>query len=227
MCDTGSVTEVTGRREANKRATRRALQQAADRLFAQQGYAVTTVRDIAAAAGVTERTFFRYFASKEELIIDEALGWLPDLQDRLRTRPASEDPVTALRRSVLGLASSLASSPRPSLLWLYAEGPPAARTTVLKPGAVLKIEADLAQVIRERLERSGQASAVDNDYLADILARTTFALIRSALIRDWQLRGDGTRKRPAVATLINQAFSTLQIPLAASPTPPGSACTLG
>jgi AcrR family transcriptional regulator len=221
------VTEAPGRREANKRATRQALQQAADRLFAQQGYAATTVRDIAQAAGVTERTFFRYFTGKDELIIDEALGWLPDLRERLRTRPASEDPVTALRRSVLGLASSLASSPRPSLLWLYAEGPPGARNTLLRPGVALKIEADLAEVIRKRLERSGQASAIDNEYLADILARTTLALIRSVLIRDWQLRTDGDRKRPSAATLINQAFSTLQIPLTARSTPRAPARAAG
>jgi hypothetical protein len=92
---------------------------------------------------------------------------------------------------------------------------------------VLKIEADLAQVIHERLDRAGHASAIDNDYLADILARTTLALIRSALIRDWQLRSDGTYKRPAATTLINQAFSTLQIPLAASPTRQAPAHTTG
>ena len=76
-----------GRREAHKQATRQALQQAADRLFAEQGYGATTVRDIAEAAGVTERTFFRYFTGKEELIIEDALGWLPVLLDKLRRRP--------------------------------------------------------------------------------------------------------------------------------------------
>jgi AcrR family transcriptional regulator len=213
------VTETLGRREANKLATRQALQQAADRLFAEQGYAATAVRDIAEAAGVTERTFFRYFAGKEELIIDDALNWLPALQELLRVRPASEDPVTALRESVLELASSLAASPRPSPLWLFTDGPPGSRITRMTPGVVLKIEADLAKVIRERLDHpgqtsdtdsatgtatgtgqtsgtgtgqtsgtgSGETSGIDSDYLADILARTTLALIRSSLIRRWQL----------------------------------------
>src|SRR6202041_319663 len=66
-----------GRREANKQATRQALQQAADRLFAEHGVTQTTVRDIADAAGVTERTFFRYFGSKEDLIIRDAFDWIP------------------------------------------------------------------------------------------------------------------------------------------------------
>jgi AcrR family transcriptional regulator len=244
------VTETLGRREANKLATRQALQQAADRLFAEQGYAATAVRDIAEAAGVTERTFFRYFAGKEELIIDDALNWLPALQELLRVRPASEDPVTALRESVLELASSLAASPRPSPLWLFTDGPPGSRITRMTPGVVLKIEADLAKVIRERLDHpgqtsdtdsatgtatgtgqtsgtgSGETSGIDSDYLADILARTTLALIRSSLIRRWQLSehppspaDPSSPERPSTTTLINQAFATLQIP-PASPAPP-------
>jgi AraC-like DNA-binding protein len=44
------------------------LQQAAMELFAERGYARTTVEDIAARAGLTERTFFRYFADKREVL---------------------------------------------------------------------------------------------------------------------------------------------------------------
>jgi AcrR family transcriptional regulator len=216
---TGPGGAPLGRREANKRATRQALQQAADRLFAEQGYAATTVRDIAAAAGVTERTFFRYFAGKEELIVEDALGWLPILQERIRARPASEDPVTAVRRAVLDVASSLAESPRPAPLWLFTDGPPGARITRRPPGALVRIEAGLAGAIRERLERAGTAAGIDNDYLADILARNVFALIRSALIRGWQLRREGVRRLPSTATLVNQAFATIRMPAAAGPHP--------
>jgi len=208
------VAETLGRREANKRATRQALQHAADRLFASQGYTATTVRDIAQAAGVTERTFFRYFAGKEELILDDALSWLPVLQERVRARPAAEEPVTALRHAVLDVAFSLASSPRPSLLWLFSDGPPGARITRLTPGAVLRAEAGLAEVIRERLETSARPTALDPGYLADILARTTLALIRSALIRGSQLREAGEDAGPLPPGLVNQAFSVLEIPSA-------------
>lgn len=206
------MAETLGRREANKRATRQALQQAADRLFASQGYTATTVRDIAQVAGVTERTFFRYFAGKEELIIDDALSWLPVLQERVRARPADEEPVTALRQAVLDVASSLASSPRPSPLWLFSDGPPGARITRLTPGAVLRAEAGLAEVIRERLASSARPTALDPGYLADILARTTLALIRSALIRGSQLREAGQDGSALSAELVNQAFSVLEIP---------------
>jgi AcrR family transcriptional regulator len=206
------VAETLGRREANKRATRQALQSAADRLFASQGYTATTVRDIAEAAGVTERTFFRYFAGKEELIIDDALSWLPVLQERVRARPAAEEPVTALRLAVLDVASSLASSPRPSPLWLFSDGPPGARITKLTPGAVLRAEAGLAEVIRERLEAAARPAAIDPGYLADILARITLALIRSALIRGSQVREAADGGSPLSVELVNQAFSVLAIP---------------
>lgn len=208
------MTATLGRREASKLATRQAIQQAADRLFTERGYDATTIRDIAGAAGVTERTFFRYFASKEELILGEAIGWVTVLQERIRARPAREDPVTALRRAVLELASMVTEAERPYPLWQFADGPPGPRITGSKPGAALKIEADLAEVIRERLDGSGNSSGIDTGYLTDILARTVLALLRSIMIRAWQLRtaGGRTAKPPSVTTLISQAFSTVRIP---------------
>ncbi len=206
------MTVTTGRREANKRATRQALQQAADRLFAEQGYAQTTVRDIAEAAGVTERTFFRYFGGKEELIIDDALAWLPLLKDHVRGRPAGEDPVTALRHAVRSLGADLRESPRPTPLWLFNDGPPGVRINRLSPGAVLRAESGLADVILERLEYSAADYGMDTRYLADILARTTFALIRSALIRAWELRSQAATPLPDEGLLTDQAFSTMRLP---------------
>lgn len=203
------MTVTTGRREANKRATRLALRHAADRLFAEQGYAQTTVRDIAEAAGVTERTFFRYFGGKEELIIDDALSWLPLLQEHVRDRPAEEDPVSALRNAVLSLAADLRESPRPSPLWLFNEGPPGVRVNRLSPGAVLRAETGLGEVIGERL--AGADYGMDPRYLAEILARTTFALIRSILIRAWQLRSEASNPTDQGA-LIDQAFATMRLP---------------
>ncbi len=58
-----------GLRERKKAKTRAAIQQHAVRLFLEQGYAETTVEQIAAAAEVSQSTFFRYFATKEETVL--------------------------------------------------------------------------------------------------------------------------------------------------------------
>ena len=206
-----------GRREAHKQATRLALQQAADRLFAEQGYGATTVRDIAEAAGVTERTFFRYFTGKEELIIEDALSWLPVLLDKLSRRPDDEDVGTALRRAIQDVGTLLSASARPTPLWLFSDGPPGTRISRTPAGTLLRIEADLATVIRERLERTvpgrtGGSGQPDPDYLADVLARITLAMIRSAMIRHAQLSQDPDRETVPTSVLIEQALSVLAVP---------------
>jgi len=63
-------------RERTRRAVRDELTQLAKDLFVEKGYDETTIDDLAAAAGMSKRTFFRYFASKEELVVGkyEILG---------------------------------------------------------------------------------------------------------------------------------------------------------
>ena len=56
-------------RERTRRAVRGELAQLAVSLFVEKGYDETTIDDLAAAAGMSKRTFFRYFASKEELVM--------------------------------------------------------------------------------------------------------------------------------------------------------------
>jgi AcrR family transcriptional regulator len=68
---------------------------------------------------VNERTFFWYFTGKEELIIEDALGWLPVLLDKLRDRPDDEDVGIALRRAIQDVGALLSVSPRPTPLWLF------------------------------------------------------------------------------------------------------------
>jgi AcrR family transcriptional regulator len=85
-------------RERTRRAVRDELAELAKELFVEKGYDETTIDDLAAAAGMSKRTFFRYFASKEELIVGkyEILG--EQLAEDLAARPVDEPLWESLRQ---------------------------------------------------------------------------------------------------------------------------------
>jgi AcrR family transcriptional regulator len=94
----GPAEPVLGLRERKKAKTKAAIQEHALRLFREQGYAETTVEQIAAAAEVSPSTFFRYFPAKEDTV-------LTDLVDRqtfevMVNAPAEMSPLEALRYAV-------------------------------------------------------------------------------------------------------------------------------
>jgi AcrR family transcriptional regulator len=96
-----------GLRERKKARTRAAIRQHALRLFREQGYDETTVEQIAAAAEVSPSTFFRYFPSKEDVVIQD--DYDPQLAEAFRAQPPELNPLQALRgavRAVLGELSA-------------------------------------------------------------------------------------------------------------------------
>src|SRR5690348_10172371 len=88
------------RRERKKRQTRDALVHAALALFIAKGYEQTAVREITDAVDVSERTFFRYFANKEDLALSFAKDHADALLRELTARPLSEPPLVALRNAL-------------------------------------------------------------------------------------------------------------------------------
>jgi len=92
-----------GLRERKKARTRAAIQRHALRLFREQGYDETTVSQIAEAAEVSESTFFRYFPSKEDVVLWDDFD--PRVIEIFRSQPHEMRPVEGLRvaiREVLG-----------------------------------------------------------------------------------------------------------------------------
>ncbi|MEV0257482.1 TetR family transcriptional regulator [Streptomyces sp. NPDC050732] len=76
------------------------LTSAALRLLARRGFDAVTADEIAAVAGVSKRTFFRYFASKEDVVIHLLADVGTDMRAELASRPADEPPSVALRHTV-------------------------------------------------------------------------------------------------------------------------------
>ena len=101
-------------RARKKARTRAALIAAALDLFDRQGYEATTIDDIAAAADVSPRTFFRYFATKEEVALGDDLG--PEIVELLAARPPGEPILESLRHVVAGSLALLSEADSDALL---------------------------------------------------------------------------------------------------------------
>ncbi|MGD3106084.1 TetR/AcrR family transcriptional regulator [Streptomyces sp. YGL11-2] len=91
------MTETMGRRERKKAQTRRALADAALRLFLERGYDAVGVREVAEAADVSVTTLFKHFPSKEALVFDEDQDHEAALVAAVRDRAAGQSVLHALR----------------------------------------------------------------------------------------------------------------------------------
>ena len=77
----------TGLRERKKERTRAEIERVAMRLFLERGFDAVTVDEIGAAAEVSHRTFYRYFSSKEDLVLRDARDFLDEMRTELAQRP--------------------------------------------------------------------------------------------------------------------------------------------
>ncbi|HWH33939.1 MAG TPA: TetR family transcriptional regulator [Acidimicrobiales bacterium] len=173
----------TSRRERNKQRTHDALAAAALALFCQRGYDEVTVEHIAAEAGVSARTFFRYFPTKEDALYPAGDAQLERLRSLLAERPAGEPVVSALRISLLAMAADFA--PQRDAFLVQARvinSVPALRAGSAR--RILEFEVQLAAMVAERLGADPALSL-----LARVVAASVVAALRVA-IGIW-LEGEG------------------------------------
>jgi len=94
-----------GLRERKKAKTRAAIREHAMRLFQEQGYADTTVDQIAEAAEVSPSTFFRYFPTKEDVVLSD--DYDEAMVAAFRTQPADLSPIAAIRNAMRAVFGTL------------------------------------------------------------------------------------------------------------------------
>lgn len=87
-------------RELSRQAVKQRVSDVAIDLFLERGYESTTVEDIAAAAGISERSFFRYFATKDAVFFARGTEYTAAFIERVLERPAGEAPWLSLQTAV-------------------------------------------------------------------------------------------------------------------------------
>lgn len=145
-------------RERKKAKTRAEIQRQALRLFRERGYETTTVSQIAEAAEVSESTFFRYFPTKEEVVLWDEFD--PLIFEAFRTQPDTSSAIQALRaafRYALPRQSAKERNELRERVDLFLSVPPLRATLVDRIGGPMRL---LAEAVAERTGRQPNDPAV-------------------------------------------------------------------
>jgi AcrR family transcriptional regulator len=187
-------TPVPGLRDRKKLQTRAALTAAALRLVDGRGLSAVTVEEISAAADVSTRTFFNYFATKDDAIIGDPLVEPREMGERLSAVAAEIPMIGAL---LLALAPAIAQIETDRELWTVRlrviKNNPSMLPALLARGAIA--EQEFAAVIAER------SGTHPDDAYPQVVAGVVGAAFRIAMLR-WSA---GSAAQP-LADLVNEAF---------------------
>ena len=172
-------------RDRTRRAVQGELVEVAQALFVADGYEATTVDAIAVAAGMSRRTFFRYFASKEELVLGKYDLMGERLVEALRARPRDEPVWTSLRRmfdDVIAYTSDQARTP--GLLEIERLVSSASALHAAYLGRLDAVQDRIAAVLHDRAASAGEGPAVDDPTLRALVgaAFACFTAARQAFL---------------------------------------------
>ncbi|HIW45965.1 MAG TPA: TetR/AcrR family transcriptional regulator [Candidatus Yaniella excrementigallinarum] len=189
-----------GRREQKKLETRRAIRNAALELGTQRGVERLTVESIAHAAGISPRTFFNYFSSKEDALVADATEAASQICALLLERPAEEAPMRALHNAVMDspyLGSIQPNRERTLARQRLAQHDPSLMKHQL--GKIAQLEHMFADALATRM-----GVEVDEDIFPELLAAMAVSMIRVA-IRRWV-----ANEEQPLYELIDTAFQQCQ-----------------
>jgi AcrR family transcriptional regulator len=175
------MTATPNLHELRRRSTREALRRAALASFARKGFANVTVTELAGEAGVTERTFFRHFPSKEAVLFQDYETQVEWLSEALAQRPASESLIDAV-------LASIASFPYDLEVVRQAATARAELITADRIASHLRVvQSSFAGVITEFI-RDRYSDTADIDLIAEVAGATIAAALVVA-VEHWGRNG--------------------------------------
>ncbi|WP_380171281.1 TetR family transcriptional regulator [Kineococcus sp. DHX-1] len=190
-----TTTPAPDLRERRRLATRAEIEQVALDLFARDGSERTTVDDIAAAAGVSPRTFFRYFGTKEDAALGANRAFDAALAERLEDRVGSSTSLADLEDCIADVLTSF-SAEAGSIERMLRVRCLVIEDTGLR-GALLRLDAEQTAAFFSRIAAATGAPTVD--LRTRVVAETLGAGLRAAL-DDWAARRDQGEDADLVAT---------------------------
>ena len=193
--------------DRRRRLVRAELARVAVALFAERGFDAVTVDEIAAAAGMSQRTFFRYFATKEDVVLEFERRLWQDLVTAFDERPADEGAVTALREA-FRFTSHVEPADRARVLQL---------ARILDAAPALQARATGQRVAEDQALVAGVARRMGVD-VEDWRARVVLAAMTSvagAEFRAWAQdggSGDPAERIVTALTLLEHGLADLDRP---------------
>jgi AcrR family transcriptional regulator len=182
-------------RDRTQRAVRAEIAEVAVALFAERGFEETTVEDIARAVGMTKRSFFRYFPTKEDAVFAGTEVLVEQVVADLQARPADEDPWDCLHHVLRRWQERIYSSGAELAGQRLIEATPALRARLHQKRELWRDAARGVLVARGRLD----------DFSADLITNAATAVLDS-VGREW-VRTDGRADR---AELLDRGFAALR-----------------
>lgn len=175
---------------------RDAIWDAAIDLFADKGFEETTVDEIVDAAGVSRRSFFRYFSSKNDLMTQRGtLSYETLLTDAIQSCPSSYSISEILRHTVLEIARHSAAEPRTRKIMEIAAKCPSARAALSR---IAELQEPVAKVFARRCGKISSDPLTPN-----LLAGMTLSIL-SVTFQAWFENGEQD-----ISVTVDRAFATL------------------
>ena len=192
---------MTNSHDRRRTATREALREVALARFATDGFTNVTVAQLADDAGVTERTFFRHFPTKEAVLFQDYETQLEWFADALARRPADESLFDAVLGSVVSFPHDLEVVRQAAIM----------RATLLDgdraAGHLRVVQASFAAVLTDFVKRR-YTDLPDVDLIAEVAGAVLAAALVTAVER-WGRDGCSTDLREVVATSVGLVRSGL------------------